>query len=169
MAQDAANGAVYAENGPGDPGLRSLEHDAGSDRDNGGRTNTVGDRKTERKSERRNRDRDGCAAARHMLPADLQNLGSRTSGDDGETTDQEPPQIGAERLGGKPEEERHHGAGGRQRTGKQETGYERPPEGGADSLGKRRRGVPHAARATFSRGCNSGPYNGMHDHAGIDD
>ena len=150
MPQDPANGAVDAQGRPRDPGLHSLEGEAGSDGDNGGRTN-------------------GCPAARGMLPADLQHLGAGTGGNDAETADQEPPQIRPERLGGKLEEERQHGAGGGERTGEQDTGKEGPPEGRADGSRRRRSEITNARPGRGECGGDSGPYDRMHDHAGVDD
>ena len=117
MAQNPADCAVDAQGRPGDPGLRSLDREAGSDGDNRSRTDAIRGREPDGESDRRQRDRNCCAAARDMLSADLENLGSRTSGDDAETADHEPPQIRPERLGGKPEEDGQHGAAGNERTG----------------------------------------------------
>ena len=169
MAQNPANGAVDAQGRPGDPGLRSLDREAGSDGDNGGRTDAVRGRENDGESDRRQRDRNGCPAARDMAPADLQNLDAGTGGNDAETADQEPPQIRPERLGGKPEEERQHGAGGGERTGEQDTGKEGPPEGRADGSRRRRSEVTNARPGRGECGGDSGPYDRMHDHAGVDD
>ena len=117
MAQNPADCAVDAQDRPGDPGLGGLDREAGSDGDNRSRTDAIRGREPDGESDRRQRDRNCCAAARDMLSADLENLGSRTSGDDAETADHEPPQIRPERLGGKPEEESQHGTAGNERTG----------------------------------------------------
>ena len=90
MAQNPADCAVDAQDRPGDPGLGGLDREAGSDGDNRSRTDAIRGRETDGESDRRQRDRNCCAAARDMLSADLENLGSRTSGDDAETADHEP-------------------------------------------------------------------------------